>query len=109
MENVLFNELVARGYRVDVGVVDIGEDGRRKRVEVDFVANRGSSRYYIQSAFALPDSEKRVQEERPLLAIGDSFKKIIVVGRNVKPSRDEWGVVTMGVKDFLLDPDSLGW
>ncbi len=107
MENVLYNELVMRGYQVDVGVVDIVEGGKRKRIEIDFVANQGSRRYYVQSAFALPDPEKRMQEERPLLSVRDSFKKIIVVGGNVKLSRDERGVTTMGIKEFLLDPESL--
>lgn len=107
MENILFNELVARGFQVDVGVVEFSEGGKRKKVEIDFVANEGSRRYYVQSAFALPDSEKRAQEERPLLKVGDSFKKVIVVGGNVKLSRDDHGVVTMGLKEFLLDPRSL--
>jgi predicted AAA+ superfamily ATPase len=107
MENVLYNELVARGYQVDVGVVDIMEGGKRKHVEIDFVANQGSKRYYIQSAFALPDAEKRMREERPLVSVNDSFKKIVVVGGNVKLSRDEQGITTMGMREFLLDPDSL--
>jgi len=107
MENVLYNELVARGYQVDVGVVDIMEGGKRKRVEIDFVANQGSKRYYIQSAFALPDAEKRMREERPLASVNDSFKKIVVVGGNVKLSRDEQGITTMGIREFLLNPDSL--
>lgn len=107
MENVLFNELVARGYRVDMGVVETTEGGKRKHVEIDFVANQGSMRYYIQSAFALPNDEKRTREERPLLATGDSFKKIIVVGGNAKLSRDEAGATTMGIREFLLDPNSL--
>lgn len=107
MENILFNELVARGYQVDVGVVDVTESGKRKRVEIDFVVNQGSRRYYLQSALALPDAAKRAQEERPLLAVRDSFKKIIIVGGNAKLSRDEFGVTTMGIKEFLLNPNSL--
>ncbi|MCL2654698.1 MAG: ATP-binding protein [Coriobacteriia bacterium] len=107
MENVVYNELVIRGFQVDVGAVDIVEKGKRKRIEIDFVANEGSRRYYIQSAFAIPDAQKRIQEERSLLATNDSFKKIIVVGSNVKLSRDEHGVVTMGLRDFLLNPGSL--
>ncbi len=107
MENVIYNELVARGFKVDVGVVDVRENGNRKRVEIDFIANEGSRRYYVQSAFALPDAAKRAQEERPLLAVNDSFKKIIVVGGNARLSRDERGVVTMGLKQFLLDESSL--
>jgi predicted AAA+ superfamily ATPase len=107
MENVVFNELVLRGFQVDVGVIDIVEKGKRKRIEIDFVANEGSRRYYIQSAFTIPDAQKRIQEERPLLATNDSFKKIIVVKNNIKLSRDEHGVVTLSLKDFLLNPASL--
>ena len=113
MENVVFNELVARGLRVDVGVVDVYEKGspgggaEKRRLEVDFVANEGSRRYYVQSALVLPDDEKRRQEERPLLELDDSFKKIVVVRDNVALSRDEHGVVTMGLREFLTNPNSL--
>lgn len=107
MENVVYNELIIRGYQVDVGVVDIVEQGKRKKIEIDFVANQGSKRYYIQSAFALPSAEKRAQEERSLMSVGDSFKKIIIVGGNIKLSRDEQGITTMGMKEFLLNPESL--
>lgn len=107
MENVVYNELIIRGYQVDVGVIDIVEQGKRKKIEIDFVVNQGSKRYYIQSAFALPDEKKRAQEERPLVSVGDSFKKIIIVGGNVKLSRDEQGITTMGMKEFLLNPESL--
>ena len=107
MENVIYNELVARGYSVDVGIVELREGSARKQVEIDFVANEGSRRYYVQSAFMLPDEEKREQEERPLVSVPDSFKKIIVVGGSRKPSLDDNGIVTMGIKQFLLDPDSL--
>ena len=107
MENVVYNELVTRGFQVDVGVIDVVEKGKRKRVEIDFIANKGSKRYYIQSAFAIPDVQKHLQEKRPLLATKDSFKKIIVVQNNTRLSRDEHGVVTMSLKDFLLNPASL--
>ena len=107
MENVIYNELVSRGYTVDVGIVEIREGNDRKQIEIDFVANEGSRRYYIQSAFMLPDEEKRMQEERPLVSVPDSFKKIIVVGGSQKVSRDDNGIVTMGIKQFLLNPDSL--
>lgn len=107
MENIIYCELVARGYNVDVGMVDIMESGRRKQVEIDFVANQGSSRYYIQSAYALPDASKRAQETRPLQAVGDSFAKVVIEGGNVPLTRDESGIVTMGIKDFLLDEHSL--
>ncbi|WP_301093135.1 ATP-binding protein [Bacteroides acidifaciens] len=112
MENVIYNELRMRGYSVDVGVVEINErtsDGTyaRKQIEIDFVANKGSQRYYIQSAFALPSFEKVTQEERPLKNVPDSFKKIIVVKDNIMLRRDDNGITTMGLKQFLLDPNSL--
>lgn len=112
MENVIYNELRMRGYSVDVGVVEINErtsDGTyaRKQIEIDFVANKGSQRYYIQSAFALPSFEKVAQEERPLKNVPDSFKKIIVVKDNIMLRRDDNGITTMGLKQFLLDPNSL--
>ncbi len=112
MENVIYNELRMRGYSVDVGVIEINErtsDGTyaRKQIEIDFVANKGSQRYYIQSAFALPSLEKAAQEERPLKNVPDSFKKIIVVKDNIMLRRDDNGITTMGLKQFLLDPHSL--
>lgn len=112
MENVLFNELRYRGYSVDVGVVQKrakGADGREHetQLEVDFVANLGGKRYYIQSAYALPDEEKRRQEKAALLEIGDSFKKIVLVKDVVNVTRDDDGIVTMGLFDFLLNPESL--
>lgn len=112
MENIIYNELRIRGYRVDVGLVEIfgkNSDNKteKKHLEVDFVATKGSEKYYIQSAFAMPTDEKRMQEERPLNAIGDSFKKIIVVKDNIKPRRNEMGIVTMGIRRFLLSENSL--
>jgi len=112
MENVIYNELRMRGYSVDVGVIEINErttDGTyaRKQIEIDFVANKGSQRYYIQSAFALPSLEKVAQEERPLKNVPDSFKKIIIVKDNIMLRRDDNGITTMGLKQFLLDPHSL--
>ena len=112
MENIIYNELRIRGYRVDVGLVEVfGKNSEnkteKKHLEVDFVATKGSEKYYIQSAFAMPTDEKRMQEERPLNAIGDSFKKIIVVKDNVKPRRNEMGIVTMGIRRFLLSENSL--
>lgn len=111
MENVVYNELRARGYSVDVGVVEkrVREEGRdvRKQLEVDFVANRGSDRVYIQSALEMRTSEKAAQEKASLLGINDSFKKVVLVRDVVKPLRDEHGVVTMSVFDFLLDENSL--
>lgn len=112
MENIIYNELLIRGFNVDVGVVEHSErdeNGKavRKRLEVDFVCNRGNQRYYIQSAFAIPDSSKMLQEQKSLAHIGDSFKKIIVVKDRIKLWRNEEGIVVMGIMDFLLNPNSL--
>lgn len=112
MENIIYNELLVRGFNVDVGVVEISERNEsgkpaRKRLEVDFVCNKGNRRYYIQSAFAIPDREKMQQEQNSLVHIPDSFKKIIVVKDNVKLWRNEEGIVVMGIMDFLLKADSL--
>ena len=112
MENIIYNELLVRGFNVDVGVVEHAEkneEGKvvRKRLEVDFVCNLGSRRYYIQSAFAIPDQEKMEQEQNSLVRIDDSFKKIIVVKDRIKLWRNEKGIVVMGIMDFLLNPDSL--
>lgn len=112
MENIIYNELRIRGYHVDVGMVEryeTGKDGKRskRQLEVDFVATKGSEKYYIQSAFAMPSAEKLTQEQRSLLSIPDSFRKIIVVGNNIKVRRDENGIVTVGLRNFLLDEDSL--
>lgn len=109
MENVIYNELRMRGYHVDVGVVPIAEkncEGKvsRKQLEVDFVCNLGSSRYYLQSAYSLPDEEKRAQETRPFRKIEDSFKKIIVTKDPVARNYDEFGILTVNIYDFLLDP-----
>ena len=112
MENIIYNELRIRGYHVDVGLVEQFGKNRenkttKKQLEVDFVVTRGSEKYYIQSAFAMATPEKQMQEERPLNAIGDSFKKIIVVRDNIKVRRDDMGIVTIGVRSFLLDENSL--
>lgn len=107
MENIIYNELRIRGFRVDVGVVETSvktdDKTSKKQLEVNFIATRGNEKYYIQSAFAMPTPEKREQEARPLNAIGDSFKKIIVVRENIKPRRDDMGIVTVGIRNFLLD------
>lgn len=112
MENVIYNELRMRGYNVDVGVVPVAERNEagkviRKQLEVDFVCNLGSSRYYIQSAYSLPDEIKRSQETRPFTRINDSFKKIVVTGDIIPTHYDENGILTMNIYDFLLDPNSL--
>lgn len=111
MENAIYNELIYRGYKVDVGVVEIrvDENGKkvRKHLEVDFVINKGSKRYYIQSAYALPDREKIEREQASLTKISDSFKKIIISGGNKPVWRNEQGITIMGIFDFLLNEDSL--
>ena len=109
MENVIYNELRMRGYNVDVEVVPIAErdeNGKiiRKQLEVDFVCNLGTSRYYIQSAYSLPDEAKRAQEIKPFRKIDDSFKKIIITKDIVQPYYDEYGILTVNIYDFLLDP-----
>lgn len=111
MENIIYNELRMRGYSVDVGVVErrYAENGKdvRRNLEVDFVANLGSRRYYIQSALQLPDEQKVAQEKASLRGIDDSFAKIVLVRDVVKPTRDEEGILTMSVYDFLMDANSL--
>lgn len=111
MENAIYNELIYRGYSVDVGVVEVRkiEDEKqvRKQLEVDFVVNRSSQRYYIQSAFALPTQEKVDQEQASLINIPDSFKKIVVVKGNGPVWRNEEGITFMGIYDFLLNENSL--
>lgn len=107
MENIIYNELCIRGYLVDVGNIDVrsrDDDGKqyRSRLEVDFIANKGSRRLYIQSAFAIPDEAKREQEIRSLLQIDDSFQKIVVVKDRIKPWSDENGILFISLFDFLL-------
>ena len=106
MENIIYNELRSRGYRVDVGMVEVRTSTERKQLEVDFVANKGDRRYYIQSAYALPDEAKREQELASLKRIGDSFKKIIIVRDDIAPYYDDNGVRIMGLMDFLLNAES---
>ena len=111
MENAIYNELIYRGYNVDVGVVETRENVDNKKIykqlEVDFVANQGSKRYYIQSAFALPNKEKIEQEQASLVRIPDSFKKIMVVNGNPPVWRNENGITIMGIFEFLLNEGSL--
>ena len=107
MENVIYNELIVRGYNVDVGVVDIRDNGDRKQLEVDFVCNFGNKRYYVQSALNLETREKTLQEERPLMNINDNFRKIIVVKDNMKHWYTEEGILIIGIQEFLLNKNSL--
>lgn len=109
MENAIYNELRIRGYRVDVGnleIVEKGKDGSavKKQLEVDFICSKGSKKYYIQSAYLLETEEKAAQEIRPLLKINDSFKKIIITSNTPKPFYSEEGILMMNLYDFLLDP-----
>ena len=112
MENIVYNELLIRGYNVDVGVVGIfdnDKDGKpvRKQLEVDFVVNQGNQRYYIQVAYDMTSEEKQSQEFNSLRNISDSFKKIVIVNGSIKPWRNDEGFVIMGMKYFLLHADSL--
>lgn len=111
MENIIYNELIIRGYSVDVGVVEIIENAegkkRRKQCEIDFVVNMGARRYYIQSALSVSDPDKMTTELRPLKNTKDFFKKIIISKSNAKPWIDEDGIVHIGLYDFLLNQNSL--
>ena len=112
MENVIYNELRARGYQVDVGVVPlriITKDGKRVRtqLEIDFIATMGSKKYYLQSAFSLPDEAKEKQEKESLLNVKDSFKKLVIVNDMLNVRRDADGITTINVYDFLLDENSM--
>ena len=112
MENIIYNELLVRGYNVDVGVIekfekDNTEKTIRKQLEVDFVCNQASKRYYIQSAFAIPNKEKMEQEQKSLVNINDNFKKIIIVKDDINLWRNEQGILIISLEEFLLNPNSL--
>ena len=112
MENVIYNEMRMRGFSVDVGNLNIAEKGKdgkqvKKNLEVDFVCNKGSKKYYIQSAYMLETEEKMAQELRPFLKIQDSFKKIVITANTPKPFYNEEGILIMNVYDFLLKPELL--
>ena len=107
MENVIYIELKKRGYNVDVGSVEIREGNAKKQLEIDFVANKGNNKIYIQSALEMKTKEKVEQEQRSLLNVNDFFKKIIIVGDNIKRSRYDNGIIIMSIYDFLLDSNSL--
>ena len=108
MENIIYNELIIRGYNVDVGVVEVRDENKnRKQLEFDFVCNLGNKRYYVQSALILDTREKTIQEERPLMNINDNFKKIIVVKDNMKHWMTEEGILVIGIQEFLLNKNSL--
>ena len=112
MENIIFNELKIRGFNVDVGVVVVNGTGKngngsRKQLEIDFVCNKGSKRYYIQSAYAMPDQAKMEQEQRSLMLTGDGFKKVIITRDAPAPYYNDSGVLIMNIFDFMLNSDSL--
>ena len=107
MENIIYNELLVRGYNVDVGIVEMRDNNKRKQLEIDFVCNLGTKKYYIQSALNLETREKTIQEERPLMNINDNFKKIIVVKDNMKHWYTEEGILVIGIQEFLLNEDSM--
>ena len=107
MENIIYIELKKRGYNVDVGSVEIREGNSKKQLEIDFVANKGNNKIYIQSALEMKTGEKVRQEQRSLLNVNDFFKKIIIVGDNIKRSRYDNGIILMSIYDFLLDDKSL--
>ena len=106
MENIIFNELLVRGYNVDVGVVESRNHSGRIYYEIDFICNMSSNRYYIQSALNIDSPEKNYQESRPLNCIGDNFKKIIVVKDDITPWHNDAGILIIGIKDFLLNKNS---
>lgn len=109
MENVIYVELKKRGYNVDVGSVEIREGNAKKQLEIDFVANKGNNKIYIQSALEMKTEEKVKQEQKSLLNVNDFFKKIIIVGDNIKRSRYDNGIIIMSIYDFLLDANSLDY
>ena len=113
MENIIYLELKKRGYNIDIGMIeDKGRNGNGytyKQLEVDFVANKGNNKIYIQSALSMQDEEKREQEKRSLLKINDSFKKFIITKDYIKTLRDENGIIIMNIYDFLLDLNSLNY
>ena len=112
MENIIYNELRIRGYCVDVGTVTVAEKNEkgtviRKQLEIDFVCNKGGKRYYVQSAYSLPDEVKRAQEIRPFLKTADSFKKIVFTNDLTPPNYDDNGILTINIIDFLTDQECL--
>jgi uncharacterized protein len=113
MENIIYNELRIRGFNVDVGIVEIRErkEGHslRKQLEIDFIATSGNKKYYIQSALDMRSQEKKIQEKKSLIHISDSFKKIVVIRDDIKITRDEQGIVTMSIFDFLLNENLLDY
>ena len=109
MENIIYIELRKRGYNVDVGMVETRSNNEYKQLEVDFIANKGNNKYYIQSSLSLANEQVAKREKKSLMKIHDSFKKFVIVRDDITPYRDDYGIITMGIFDFLLDPDSLSF
>ena len=109
MENIIYIELRKRGFNVDIGMVETRANNEYKQLEVDFIANKGDNKYYIQSTLNMNDENVREREVRPLLKINNSFKKIIIVKDDIMRNRDENGIVTIGLFDFLTDIESLDY
>ena len=109
MENIIYIELKRRGFKVDVGVVEVRSKDGRRQYEIDFIANKGNNKIYIQSALNIDIREKREQEEKSFMNVNDFFKKIIIVKDNIKRWRDDKGIIIMGIVDFLLDEDSVNY
>ena len=109
MENIIYIELRKRGYNVDIGMIETRANSEYKQLEVDFVANKGDNKYYIQSTLNMNDEKVAEREQRPLLKINDSFKKFIIVKDDIMRNRNEDGIITMGIFDFLTDPNSLDY
>jgi len=107
MENIIYLELKRRGFSVDVGVVEVRTSSTNTKLEIDFIANKGSDKYYIQSSLNLDTNEKIEQEMRPLINVNDFFKKIIIVKDDIVKYQNEKGIIIMGIYDFLLDDNSL--
>ena len=112
MENIICNELLLRGFDIDIGVVEYSHKNKegkyiRSYLEIDFIANKGSSRYYIQSALNVDSQEKRKQETESLSRINDSFKKIVIIKESIVPYHDEQGILYLGIQDFLLNKNSV--
>ena len=109
MENIIYIELRKRGYNVDIGMIETRANNEYKQLEVDFVANKGDNKYYIQSTLNMNDEKVAEREQRPLLKINDSFKKFIIVKDDIMRNRNEDGIITMGIFDFLTDSNSLDY
>lgn len=109
MENLIYNELKRRGFKIDTGSIETRSGNNRKSLEVDFIATSGNTRYYVQSALAIPDEEKMHQETKSLDSIPDSFRKIIIVNQSIEPKVNDRGYLFLSLEDFLLKPESINY